>query len=91
MAGVVSLLFSLNFGVVSSRCVLKQFRHLKKYIAVYLVLKFKIEWSNERVLEFLDLYENEPVIWNTKHSEHKNRNVFNDAWKKNEGTVLGVP
>lgn len=48
---------------------------------------FKMDWSNEVVLEFLDLYENEPVIWCTKHPEHKNRNAINDAWKRIEDTI----
>lgn len=41
-----------------------------------------MEWSNETILEFLDLYEHEPVIWHPSHSLHKNRNDIYDAWKK---------
>lgn len=39
-----------------------------------------MEWTNELTLEFLELYENEPVIWNPKMKEHKNRNKVSDAW-----------
>ncbi|KAJ8930817.1 hypothetical protein NQ314_016349 [Rhamnusium bicolor] len=46
-----------------------------------------MEWSNEVVLEFLDLYENEPVIWCAKHLDHKNRNAINDAWKRIEEKI----
>ena len=40
-----------------------------------------MEWSNELILEFLDLYEQEPCIWNPKHSLHKVRNSVHDSWK----------
>ncbi|KAF5284098.1 hypothetical protein FQA39_LY17109 [Lamprigera yunnana] len=39
-----------------------------------------MEWSQEVVFEFLDAYENEPVIWQPGHPQHKNRNCVNDAW-----------
>ncbi|KAF5293145.1 hypothetical protein FQA39_LY13755 [Lamprigera yunnana] len=39
-----------------------------------------MEWSQEVVFEFLDAYENEPVIWQPGHPQHKNRNYVNDAW-----------
>jgi len=39
-----------------------------------------MEWSNESVLEFLRLYEQESVIWNAKHLKHKDRNAVYDAW-----------
>lgn len=41
-----------------------------------------MEWTNDVVFEFLDLYGNETVIWCAKHREHKNRNAINDAWKR---------
>ncbi|KAF5295079.1 hypothetical protein FQA39_LY13230 [Lamprigera yunnana] len=36
--------------------------------------------EQEVVFEFLDAYENEPVIWQPGHPQHKNRNCVNDAW-----------
>ncbi|KAF5284791.1 hypothetical protein FQA39_LY04516 [Lamprigera yunnana] len=39
-----------------------------------------MEWSQEVVFEFLDAYENELVIWQPGHPQHKNRNCVNDAW-----------
>lgn len=41
-----------------------------------------MEWSNELVLEFLDLYQKEDLIWNASHKMHKNRNAIYDAWKR---------
>lgn len=43
-----------------------------------------MEWPNEVILEFLDYYENEPVIWNASALNHKNRNEIYDAWKRIE-------
>ncbi|XP_066249248.1 uncharacterized protein [Euwallacea similis] len=48
-----------------------------------------MEWSNETVLDFLDYYEKEPVIWNARHSQHNNRNVVFDAWKRIERNMGG--
>lgn len=39
-----------------------------------------MEWNNELILEFINLFENHPVLWNPKHPKHKNRNHLNDAW-----------
>jgi len=48
-----------------------------------------MEWSNELIIEFLHLYEQEPIIWNPKHEKHKDRNAVHDAWKRIE-TNLSV-
>lgn len=47
-----------------------------------------MEWSNELILEFLDLYKNEPVIWNPSHNLNKNRNDHHDAWKRIQEQLL---
>jgi len=39
-----------------------------------------MEWANELLLGFLDLYEQEPCIWNPKHLLHKIRNSVHDSW-----------
>lgn len=41
----------------------------------------KTDWSNELILEFIDLYESCPALWDPKHKDHKNRNRLNDAWQ----------
>ena len=41
---------------------------------------FKMEWNTELIMEFINLYEKHPVLWDPKHSNHKNRNSLNDAW-----------
>lgn len=41
-----------------------------------------MEWSNDKTLEFLSLFEKESLIWNPKDPLHKNRNLVSDAWKR---------
>lgn len=48
---------------------------------------FKMEWPNSVSLEFLELYKNEPVIWNPQHSSYKDRNLINEAWKRIEQSI----
>lgn len=37
-------------------------------------------WTNELTLEFLDVYEKHPVLWNSCYPGHKNKNILHDAW-----------
>lgn len=52
-----------------------------------------MEWSNDEVIEFLQLYESHPrqfcvpIIWNPRHPDHKNRNIVHDAWKEMENQL----
>ncbi|GBM33444.1 hypothetical protein AVEN_55773-1 [Araneus ventricosus] len=39
-------------------------------------------WGTETVMEFLNLYQREPVIWNPRHPHHKDREQVYDAWKR---------
>lgn len=48
-----------------------------------------MDWSNELVAEFLHLYEQQPIIWNSKHERHKQRNAIHDAWKEIEMKFSG--
>ncbi|KAJ8912006.1 hypothetical protein NQ315_003543 [Exocentrus adspersus] len=41
-----------------------------------------MEWTNELIYEFINLYENEPALWNTKSLSHKNRNEQHDSWNR---------
>ncbi|KAJ8915431.1 hypothetical protein NQ315_003192 [Exocentrus adspersus] len=38
------------------------------------------EWTNRSTLEFLELYQNEPVLWEPMHPYHKDKKHLNDAW-----------
>lgn len=39
-----------------------------------------MDWSNEKTLFFIELYEKRTVLWDIKHPEHKNRIKLNEAW-----------
>lgn len=39
-----------------------------------------MEWSNEQIAQFLELYEGEPSIWNPSDPNHKIRNHVHDVW-----------
>jgi hypothetical protein len=43
-------------------------------------LKASSDWNNELILEFLELCQAEPTIYDPKHPAHKNKNKVNDAW-----------
>ncbi|XP_017768815.1 PREDICTED: uncharacterized protein LOC108556957 isoform X2 [Nicrophorus vespilloides] len=43
---------------------------------------FVMEWSNDTVMRFLDIYENESIVWDPSHAHHKNRNEVHDAWRR---------
>lgn len=40
-----------------------------------------MEWSNDLIVEFLELYEKESCIWNPSDPRHKNRNHVQDSWR----------
>lgn len=40
------------------------------------------DWTNELTFKFLELYQNEPVIWNPKLNHHKDKKKINDAWSR---------
>lgn len=39
-----------------------------------------MEWNNESILHFLQLYKTHPCIWNSKHKLNRNRDAVSDAW-----------
>ncbi|KAF5294101.1 hypothetical protein FQR65_LT10925 [Abscondita terminalis] len=46
-----------------------------------------MDWPTEVTLEFLKLYELEPVIWNPKDANHKNRMAVQEAWMRIQQTL----
>lgn len=48
-----------------------------------------MEWSNDLVLEFIQIYEKYPVIWDPKNKQHKNRNDLADAWASIQKQLSG--
>ncbi|CAG5029706.1 unnamed protein product [Parnassius apollo] len=39
-----------------------------------------MEWSNEKVLEFIQFYETENIKWNPSNPDHKKKHLVYDAW-----------
>ncbi|RVE50964.1 hypothetical protein evm_004373 [Chilo suppressalis] len=39
-----------------------------------------MNWTNDVLLEFLNLYENEPVLWDSSSPQHKNKIDVHSAW-----------
>ncbi|XP_063617096.1 uncharacterized protein LOC134790196 [Cydia splendana] len=37
-------------------------------------------WTNEETALFIEMYQNEPCIWNPKHQHHKDKIKVSDAW-----------
>lgn len=40
------------------------------------------EWSNEKVLEFIELFKGEPCLWNSRLKSYKKRGNHYDAWRR---------
>lgn len=40
------------------------------------------DWLAPTILAFLEAYQNEPCLWNSKDADHKNRQKVNDAWTR---------
>lgn len=50
------------------------------------------EWSNNLVLEFLELYAAEPVLYDPKHPYHKSKKMQNNAWQRiQQGFSVAMP
>lgn len=39
-----------------------------------------MDWSNEKVLEFIQFFEMESLIWDPRNPDHKKKNLVFDAW-----------
>lgn len=39
-------------------------------------------WTNDNVLEFIDLYRRERALWDPKHPQCRNRNEISEAWQR---------
>ncbi|CAH0725626.1 unnamed protein product, partial [Brenthis ino] len=39
-------------------------------------------WSNERELQFLEYYQMEPILWDSKHVKHKDKQGVHDDWMR---------
>jgi hypothetical protein len=44
-----------------------------------LIIKMS-DWNNEESIEFMELYQSQPDLWDLKHCWHKDQVKVNDAW-----------
>lgn len=49
-----------------------------------------IQWSDEKTLQLIELFQDKPVLWDTKNMNYKNIKMKNDAWKQ-IAIVLKMP
>ncbi|KAJ0176475.1 hypothetical protein K1T71_007654 [Dendrolimus kikuchii] len=56
----------------------------KNATGLYVLLEYSsfMEWSNEKVLEFLKLFQSEPCLWDWRVKGHKNRAIQYNAWRR---------
>lgn len=47
-------------------------------------------WNNELELKLIECYQSEPILWQSKHKEHKNKNKIHDAWTR-ISDILNIP
>lgn len=47
-------------------------------------------WNNELELKLIECYQSEPILWQSKHKEHKNKNKIHDAWTR-ISDILYIP
>ncbi|KAG8255559.1 hypothetical protein J6590_089641 [Homalodisca vitripennis] len=43
-------------------------------------IESEIDWSRETVMQLIDLYREQPVLWNPMDPDFKNKNLKNYAW-----------
>ncbi|XP_063622374.1 uncharacterized protein LOC134794492 [Cydia splendana] len=41
-----------------------------------------MDWTTEKIIEFLELLQTEPSIWNHRASTHRSRKLVSQAWKR---------
>lgn len=49
------------------------------------------DWSNEKVIRFLELLESEKVIWDSREKNHKLKHKVHDAWKRISEQMENTP
>ncbi|XP_047984629.1 uncharacterized protein LOC125225114 [Leguminivora glycinivorella] len=47
-------------------------------------------FSTAKTFEFIELYKNEPCIWNPKNKHHKDKRKIDDAWTR-ISNAMGIP
>lgn len=48
------------------------------------------QWTEEKCLNLIEIYQNYPVLWDPKDSNYYKKNLKADAWE-NIGQAMGIP
>jgi len=38
------------------------------------------DWDREKYVKIIQLYEQNPMLWDAQNAQHFNKNLKNDAW-----------
>lgn len=49
------------------------------------------EWSNDKIIKFLELYAIERVIWDPSNKSHKLKHKVHDAWNRISNNLDNTP
>ncbi|KAG5881457.1 hypothetical protein JTB14_025834 [Gonioctena quinquepunctata] len=56
-------------------------REEKRCLVQLLAFGTMDEWRNDRVLNILELYATERLLWDSSNNDHKMKHKVHDAWK----------
>ncbi|CAG9771224.1 unnamed protein product [Ceutorhynchus assimilis] len=49
--------------------------------SVAILISIEMEWTEDSVLEFIEIYRGKEILWNNKHPRYFNKIQKNDAWE----------
>ena len=51
---------------------------------------FKAKWNTDDIFQFLDVYEQYPILLNIKHKDYLNRNLKNSNFEKLKNNLSSI-
>lgn len=58
--------------------------------ALAIGLNMNATWNNDLELTLIECYQAEPILWQSKHKDHRNKNKVHDAWTR-VSSILNIP
>lgn len=50
----------------------------------------QVKWNNDDIFQFLDVYEQYPILWNIKHKDYLNRNLKISNFEKLKNNLSSI-
>jgi len=50
----------------------------------------QVKWNNDDIFQFLDVYEQYPILWNIKHKDYLNRNLKISNFEKFKNNLSSI-